>query len=1056
MSALEGFPTAKSRKNNIYDFNNDSNDDEPIQPFRKNELLNKVPLNTPRTADESEKSTPRELKSTDEKRNNVLIIVAEESDTDSSDDEGENQSESEDSEVLTETEVYSKKAKKITDKNEYYHVEVGKATLISEPLTDEEKIMKGNLIENIMENLLITWKCYCPFELNTRQSKYTNIGTMYGRCLHSAHNAKFMINIVEIDKNVFTFTCYSSVNGQPECQKNIRVPVNIQNYRYEILNTEEFKNPPTSKPESIDLTDLTELWIESSQKPDGFVRYVGLPLTVVMYTKQQLKVVDNARTPNIVHLDATGAYVRPIPGLKKKYIFYYALVYRASISTIPLCEMITSEHDITSLSNLLKQYRAFVFSIEQKWPYFDAIVVDWSWASMHSILREWNHTDINVYLNDAYLYLTKGTRMPPMTLLLSCCAHIMHRVSRTVDSDFPRLQHNKGLVMEIMGLMIMIRKLEEMDTLFAFICDVFLEKDRGKCKERIESFLTERKIENTKMAKLMENFEVPQQNEETEMSWGEFARLFKKNPSICAKSPFYRRYYLLVEEKKDQMHSDATLKITNGLYFPQFIHYLLTTFMAYCPLWTAMMMDLLDREISRISNVYAESHMRTYKYWVLENKRRWPIGKVCRKLQENNENLVKENTLSKCELGKKLKGTQYDLYRKITENSLDGLMWNRKIISDDNEERKVRKRKIRHMDGKKILKLTEIPEEIEKISTPQEKIKATKKNKQQKKFAANDLSIENSELHKLLLLKNGLVNDVNYYANTKSLIIVIAYYYPTTENFILKKEMTMNGKQLRNLLYRRGSVDAETIDIFAAMNADKSKNIFYLSAEVANVVMKSKTDSNEQVHEKYYTKNNTSCGTILIPYCEQEHWRLLIVSETEKSIEILDPYNRVKDSTKITNALTSYFNKCNRQSNKKSMIAANWIVKIPRDRPLQKLTDKFNSAVYIMYYAQCIGRNLEMDKNLDPEKYRETIIHFIMEHSLGLEDKCLYCFQAIDTEKHIACIMCHRQVHNKCRRLDGMDTEDEEKVEYHEPPKKKNCSRNKRENYKCRLCRRYK
>ncbi|KAH0555281.1 hypothetical protein KQX54_016743 [Cotesia glomerata] len=298
-------------------------------------------------------------------------------------------------------------------------------------------------------------------------------------------------------------------------------------------------------------------------------------------------------------------------------------------------------------------------------------------------------------------------------------------------------------------------------------------------------------------------------------------------------------------------------------------------------------------------------------------------GKVCRKLQENNENLVKENTLSKCEL----------------------------------------------------------------------------------------------------------VNDVNYYANTKSLIIVIAYDYPTTENFILKKEMTMNGKQLRNLLYRRGSVDAETIDIFAAMNADK-------------------------INEKYYTKNNTSCGTILIPYCEHEHWILLVVSKTEKSIEILDPYNREKDPTKITNALKSYINKCNRQLNIKSMIAANWIVKIPQDQPLQKLTDKFNSAVYIMYYTQCIGQNLEMNETLDPEKYRETIIHFIMEHSLGLEDKCIYCFRAIDTEKHIVCIMCHRQVHNKCRRLDGMDTEDEEKVEYHEPPKKKICSKNKGENYKCRLCRR--
>lgn len=1048
MSGFEGCPEVTRTENDVYNFNENSEDDELIQVFKHNKILNGVPSTR---SSQLEKSENEESKNTEEIKNHA---ITDKLDTYSSDDGHEIKSEVEESLTSTEEIVNSKKTKKMIEE-EYYYVEVGKATVISEPISDERKIMKGNLIETILENLLISWQCYCPFELNTRQCKYSDGCTMYGRCLHSAHNAKFMIKIIEIDTNIFTFTCYSNANGHPECQNNKREPLCNQNYKFEILNTENFETRPESKTQLTDIHDLTELWIEESKKPDGFLRNVSLPLSVVMYTKKQLKVVDKARSANIVHLDATGSYVRYLQGLKKKHIFYYALVYRASVSTIPLCEAITSEHDTTSISTILKQYRGFVMSVENKWPYFHAIVVDWSWASMHSILKEWNDTNINEYLDATYSYLTNGSGMKPCTLLLSCCAHVMHRISKTVEKEYPKLENNKGLVMELMALMVMTRNLEEMDILFEFIVTVFQEKNQSTCQNLIEDFFEKKKIDGEKTKKLLKNFVDTKHNNDTEMSWEEFARLFKKNPSIYVKSPFYRRYFLLLENIKDRICTKTSEKITSGLYCPQFFYYLLTTFMPYCPLWTAMMMDLIDPEMSRISNVYAESHMKNHKYEVLKNKRNWKIGKVCRALHENNENLVKEDTLSKCEMGKKMKGTQYDLYRKITEDSLDGLMWSRKIESDESKPRKVRKRKTRHMSGKKIMKLTEEPKENEKKYTPLKTIPVTKKRKRQKKNAANDLSIGDSELHKLLLLKNGLVNDVSYYANTKSQTIVIAHYYPTTRNFILERDIKLTGKQLRNLLYRRGSIDAETIDIFGAMTADKCIDVSYLSTEVAHLVMNSNKEINKNTKGKYYNLKNRFCSRILIPYCDEEHWMLLVVNETEKSLEILDPYDRTNSSRKILKALTAYMNINSDESNKKSSITIDWTVKKSRNRLLQKLTDKCNSATYIMYYAQCIGQNEELNENFDPANYRETIIHFIMQHSMGVDENCLYCFEKIDTEHDIACTMCQRLIHENCRRLDEMDTEDEEKLEFYEPPKtKKRCKRIGK-NFKCRLCRRY-
>ncbi|KAH0552600.1 hypothetical protein KQX54_013164 [Cotesia glomerata] len=167
-------------------------------------------------------------------------------------------------------------------------------------------------------------------------------------------------------------------------------------------------------------------------------------------------------------------------------------------------------------------------------------------------------------------------------------------------------------------------------------------------------------------------------------------------------SPFYRRYYMIVEKKIDSPDSKTTAKHTNGLYCPEFIDYLLVQYLAYCPLWTAMLMDLIDPEISRMSNVYAESHMKNYKYDILMNKTNWPIGKVY---------------------------SHYDLYRKTEAHSLDALIWDRKTVNDDIQSK--RETNNSTYGWKKLQHLTET-EESKKKKMP--KIKSVTRNKKAKKI----------------------------------------------------------------------------------------------------------------------------------------------------------------------------------------------------------------------------------------------------------------------------------------------------------------------------------
>lgn len=125
---------------------------------------------------------------------------------------------------------------------------------------------------------------------------------------------------------------------------------------------------------SKDLSDLSQLYINDEHNfADPFFRSLDYCLRIVLFTQAQLDVINPSR-PVIVHLDSTGARVRN-PGFRvQKRIFSYALVYRASRSTVPLAQMIISDQGIQSISLFLSEYKAAI-ETSSKWS-FKAVVVD--------------------------------------------------------------------------------------------------------------------------------------------------------------------------------------------------------------------------------------------------------------------------------------------------------------------------------------------------------------------------------------------------------------------------------------------------------------------------------------------------------------------------------------------------------------------------------------------------------------------------------------------------------------------------------------------------------
>lgn len=168
---------------------------------------------------------------------------------------------------------------------------------------------------------------------------------------------------------------------------------------------------------SLDMQDVMQLCIDDSKLADPFVREVSIPLRVQLYSKKQLGVVKRER-PVILHMDSTGPRVLNPPFLEKEIIFYYSIVYRASRATIPIAEMITSQHDITSISIFLKSYRTFVLKTCDSWPLANARVTDWSWALMNSIMSEWNFLKMDDYLQISWKYFENRVVPQKLTIIL--------------------------------------------------------------------------------------------------------------------------------------------------------------------------------------------------------------------------------------------------------------------------------------------------------------------------------------------------------------------------------------------------------------------------------------------------------------------------------------------------------------------------------------------------------------------------------------------------------------------------------------------------------------
>lgn len=310
--------------------------------------------------------------------------------------------------------------------------------------------------------------------------------------------------------------------------------------------------------QSDDLSDLMGLWVEEHREPDPFLRHVALPLTAITYTKEDLLAFRGQRSSLVLHLDATGSICRMPQGVRTKRVFIYSLVAKHEHEVVKLANMITSEHGVVSQSQFLKQYKYFAMA-EGQWPLAKAVCTDWTWASFHSILLEWNSMTIGRYLEITYQYCENKNRVPADLILLKVCyAHFINTVRRTIDQKFPELKENKhvkNVIEDIIALICISRDLKRVDLLFKYLCQLLLSKKSSSAKKSIL------KIKYVTQKKKDELESVKESDVETDEEENELKNVSDVGASsaIYRNSPFYLRYNKIlvnVQEELDAPRQD--------------------------------------------------------------------------------------------------------------------------------------------------------------------------------------------------------------------------------------------------------------------------------------------------------------------------------------------------------------------------------------------------------------------------------------------------------------------------------------------------------------------
>ena len=234
---------------------------------------------------------------------------------------------------------------------------------------------------------------------------------------------------------------------------------------------------------------------EEENKTDKYIRGYIYPVTVYLFSQMQLQFVNNV---DFLYFDSTGSIIRPPHNVTCKRMQLYSMVFVKGEVTLPIAEMITSEHTVFSVTSFLKNYVEFLRTEKWKLPIAKVIVTDWCWALMHSILDVFINTDIKSYLQKCYKIATGEIKENiNFMLIYTCCFHNIRRMKDSLKEICNDDEIIK-FTMNCLKLMMLSTNLTEVEEVFDIMMTALLTTEKNLANVSYDCMRTRLKGKETR------------------------------------------------------------------------------------------------------------------------------------------------------------------------------------------------------------------------------------------------------------------------------------------------------------------------------------------------------------------------------------------------------------------------------------------------------------------------------------------------------------------------------------------------------------------------------
>lgn len=177
--------------------------------------------------------------------------------------------------------------------------------------------------------------------------------------------------------------------------------------------------------------------------------------------------------------------------------------------------------------------------------------------------------------------------------------------------------------------MYLCRSLEEFDFIFHNLFILLLSKNKEKFDNSLKviAIISQNQLnENDDIVKEINNFS--DDCNEIDVDYDSIKNF------MYSKSLFYEKYNKIISILEVDLEQSKEIdKVSNKMFFLEFLNHILTVWIPYLPLWTAIDLDLINPKISRLTNAYIKATHKVNKDFVVQNTRNTSLGDVVRLLE---------------------------------------------------------------------------------------------------------------------------------------------------------------------------------------------------------------------------------------------------------------------------------------------------------------------------------------------------------------------------------------------------------------------------------------